>query len=385
MAADKRSSVYRLKVQNERLGFKGFVVIDSLVNDLSAGGVRIREGLTEDEVARLARTMTHKFAAAQIPLGGAKSGIDTDPRRPDKLEVVESFGKLIKPLLAEMYLAGEDMGTTRTDIAGLYRSAGISPIAVAKKRMSAKNITIDLPDDFDLLSNDANLEELMTGYGVAECVEEACKRLLIKLPEARVAIQGFGSVGASTARFLTQKGAKVTAVADVDGTIFQNEGLPIDQLVAARDELGSIDRAKLNFSFEEHARDDWLALGANVLIPAAVADTITKDTVKRITSRLVVEAANIPVTNEAEEVLHRLGVTVIPDFIANAGAACGFGLLLSGQSSFDPPAILEEIGRRIRTATEKVIEASRKGRELPRKAAEAMAEEELTKIRRQFH
>ena len=385
MAGKRRRSVYRLKVQHDALGFKGYVVVDSLINGLSAGGVRIREGLTESEVARLARTMTHKFAAARVPLGGAKSGIDTDPRRPDKQEVVESFGKLVKPLLAEMYLAGEDMGSTQADIANLYRSAGLSPIVVAKKRMSSKDITIDLPDDFDLLSGGANLEELMTGYGVAECVEEACNKLLMNLPEATIAIQGFGTVGAGAAQFLTEKGAKVIAVADVDGTIYQEEGLPVDQLIAARDELGSIDRAKLDCSYEEHPRDDWLALGAHILIPAAVADTITKNNVERITSRLVVEAANIPVTIEAEKQLHRLGVAVVPDFIANAGAACGFGLLLSGQSKFDPPAILEEIGRRIRNATGKVIEASRKGRKLPRKAAEAMAEEELVKIRRQFH
>jgi glutamate dehydrogenase (NAD(P)+) len=148
----------------------------------------------------------------------------------------------------------------------------------------------------------------------------------MNLSEATIAIQGFGSVGSGTARFLAQKGAKVIAVADVDGTIYQEDGLPVDQLIAARDELGSIDREKLDCSYEEHPRDDWLALGAHILIPAAVADTITKNNVQRITSRLVVEAANIPVTIEAEKQLHRLGVAVVPDFIANAGAACGFGM-----------------------------------------------------------
>lgn len=381
MAAKTRRPIYKLQIHYEALGIKGFVVVDSLVNGLSAGGLRMRKGLTEREVARLARTMTHKFAASQIPIGGAKSGIDADPRRPDKAEVIKSFGKLIKPLLAEMYLVGEDMGTTRTDVANLYRSAGVSPIAVAKKKMSPRGVTIDLPDNFDLLSDDPNMEELMTGYGIAECAEEACRQLDMSISESTIAIQGFGTVGAGSTEFLSQKGAKIVAVADAEGTIFRSGGLPFEQLIAARDEFGTIDRNKLDFDYENRPRDDWLALGADILIPAAVADTITKHNVGRISSKLVIEAANIPITAEAEKQLHHMGVPLVPDFIANAGAACGFGLLLSGQCKFDPQAILKEIGRRIRSATATVITASRKRRMLPRKAAEAIAEEVLAKIK----
>ena len=384
MARKTRRPTYRLQVHYEVLGIKGFVVIDSLVNGLSAGGLRMREGLTQREVQRLARTMTHKFAASQIPIGGAKAGIAADPRRPDKDEIIANFGRLIKPLLAEMYLAGEDMGTARADLANLYRAAELNPVAVAKKRMSSVGITIDLPDDFDLLSDDSNLDELMTGYGIAECTEEACVRLDMNLPGATVAIQGFGNVGSGTARFLTEKGAKIVAVADVDGTIYSDHGLPVGQLLAARDELGPIDRKKLECSFSEHPRDEWLATKAEILIPAAAADTITTDNVENISARLVIEAANIPITLAAEKRLHHMGIPVIPDFIANAGAACGFGLLLSGQAGFDPQEVLQEIGSRIRNATAKVIGIARKRRALPRRAAEAIAEEELAKIKEKF-
>ena len=384
MAGKKRQPVYRLQVHYEKLGVTGYVIVDSLVNGLSAGGLRIRSGLTEREVARLAQAMTHKFAAAQIPIGGAKSGIDVDPRHPKKAEIIENFARLVKPLLAEMYLAGEDMGSTRVDVANLYRSAGVNPILLAKKKMSSVGITIDLPDNFDLLSDESNMEELMTGYGVCECVDEACGCIGMSLSGATIAIQGFGSVGSGTARFLAQKGAKIIAVADIEGTIFHSHGLPVDQLIAARDELGMIDRGRLDCNFQELPREDWLAVDAQILIPAAIADAITKRNVGRISSKLVIEAANIPVTSSAEKELHQMGVALIPDFIANAGAACGFGLLLSGQAKFDPQAVLHEIGVRIRRTTAKVLETSRKSKREPRKVAEAIAEEELQKIRKRF-
>lgn len=379
-----RKPIYRLQVHDEALDFTGWVVVDSLINGLSAGGVRMRKGLTEREVGRLARAMTHKLATAQIPLGGAKSGLDADPRRPDKAKVISRFAELIQPMLASVYLAGEDMGTVKADIANLYRSAGLNPVTVAKKRMAAKGIKVDLPDDFDMLSDESNLEEILTGFGVTECVDEACSRLGLSLEGATVALQGFGTVGSGTAQFLDQKGAKIIAVADIDGTIYRPEGIPVDQLVKARDELGGINREMLEFAYTKMPREDWLAVDAQILIPAAIADAITKDNVHRISSKLVVEAANIPVTAEAERELSRMGIAMIPDFIANAGAACGLGLIISGQVSFNPPEVLQEVARRIRNATAKVLELCQTKKMLPRKAAEKIAEEELAKIKQRF-
>jgi glutamate dehydrogenase (NAD(P)+) len=384
MAKQIRRPAYRLQVDYETLGIKGFVIIDSLVNGLSAGGLRMHGGLTEEEVARLARTMTHKFAAVGIPIGGAKAGIALDPRHPDKREVIEKFAKVITPILSEKYLVGEDMGTTKADISHLYRTAGVSPIAVAKKRMSMKGITVDLPDDYDLLDDESNLDELMTGHGVAECTEQACEQLGLDLKGATVAIQGFGNVGSGTAQFLTEKGAKIVAVADVKGTIYRTKGLPVDKLVAARDELGMIDRGMLDFNFAERSREDWMSMYAQILIPAAVADAITKENANKVTAQLVVEAANIPITEEAERELHRMGVNVIPDFIANAGGACGFGLLLSGQVGLEPQEVLREVGTRIRNATTNVINTAKERNIVPRKAAESLAEKELASIKEVF-
>ena len=123
---------------------------------------------------------------------------------------------------------------------------------------------------------------------------------------------------------------------------------------------------------------------AQILIPAAVADTITAKNAETVTAKLVVEAANIPVTEEAERILHRMGISVVPDFIANAGGACGFGLLLSGQIGFDPQDVLKEIGKRIRTATTNVIETARERDVFPRRAAENLAEKELASIKEVF-
>jgi glutamate dehydrogenase (NAD(P)+) len=384
MGIRERRPAYKLQVGYENLGIKGYVIIDSLVNGLSAGGLRMSEGLTEDEVARLARTMTYKFAAADIPMGGAKAGIALDPRHPDKQEVIEKFAKAIRPILGEKYIVGEDLGTTKADISRLYGAANINPIAVARKRMLAKGVTIDLADDDDLLSDDVDLGDLVTGYGVVESTEEACSRVGLSLAGATVAIQGFGNVGAGTARYLTEKGAKIVAVADVKGMIYRTKGLPIDKLTAARDELGTIDRGKLDFNFVERPREEWMSMYAQILIPAAVADSITKENADKVTAKLIVEAANIPVTEDAERILHRMGVAVVPDFIANAGGACAFGLLLTGQAPYDVDDIFREVGARIRKATAHVIETSQKRNVFPRRAAEDLAERELVRIKEVF-
>lgn len=381
MAKKGRKPAYKLEVNFEKLGIKGYLIIDSLINGLSAGGLRMCEGLTEDEVARLARTMTYKFAAADIPMGGAKAGIALDPRHPAKREVIEIFAKAIRPILAEKYIVGEDLGTTKADISHLYSSAKINPIVVVKKKMAAKGITIDLDDDVDLLSDETDLGDLVTGFGVAECADEACSRVGLSLDKATVAIQGFGTVGSGAARYLTEKGAKIVAVADVEGTIYRTKGLPVDKLTAARDELGTIDRGKLDFDFIEKSRDEWMSMYAQILVPAAVADAITKKNAEKVTAKLIVEAANIPVTEEAERILYHMGVAIVPDFIANAGGACGFGLLLTGQVGYDVEEIFREVGNRIRSATAHVMEAGQANNIFPRKAAEDLAEAELKRIR----
>jgi len=371
---------YEMRLRDPDTGTEAFLVIDSLNSGFAAGGVRLSPTVTLEEVRRLARLMTLKFSIFGIPLGGAKAGIVADPISPDKEGHIKAFARLAGPLLREIYIAGEDLGTTAKDIELIYREAGCSWFDVMAKRMGEKieALGLSLDELKDLQPTDlggVNLEEMLTGFGLAEVAEEAAAVMGLNPKKSRVSIQGFGTVGGAAAQYLVGKGFRLVAVADAAGVIYREEGLPIEELLKARDELGTIDRAKLAFEFEELSREEWLGLDVEVLVPAAVSQAIHEGNIGKISPKvkLVIEGANMPTTEEADRSLFERGVVVIPDFIANAGAACGFGMLLTLQVPPEPAKVLDELSRRLRGVTRKVLERGSKQHMPPRRAAEELA------------
>ena len=374
----ERKSLYEMAMYDPRTDTQAFLVIDTLQMGLAGGGIRMTPHVTLDEVRRLAKTMTYKFGAAKVPFGGAKSGIVADPNSPDKKKRLAAFARMAAPFLKTMYVAGEDLGTTAEDIAYLYREVGISWVKVAKERMAERGQKLHIPDDFEpSAAGGENLEEILTGFGIAEVSIEACNFTGHKQDQARVAIQGFGTVGSMAAKFMADKGFKIVAVADISGTIYHPDGLPLEQLLAAKDERGTIDRAKIPQDCQILDRDEWLNLDVDILVPAAIGDTIRKDNVSGVKAKLVVEGANFPVTEEAERYFYQHGIVNVPDFVANAGSAGGFGMLLTGQVPLDPPKILEALSSRLRETTREVLSLSKGKGISPRFAAIGLAEERL--------
>ena len=373
-----RKPLYEVSMYDPQTQTQAYLVIDTLQTGVAGGGIRMTENVSLDEVRRLARGMTYKLSAVRVPAGGAKAGIVADPGAPDKRDRLRAFAKMAEPFLRTIYVAGEDMGTTAEDVAYIYETIDFSIMELSARNAAKYGINLQLPDDFDPSAvGDVNLELILTGHGVAESTEEACNVVGIDTKGARVSIQGFGTVGSMTADFLAQKGFVIVSVADVHGTIYHRDGLPVKKLLAARDAFGNIDQAKLDFDHQVLHRDDWLAVDADILIPAAVPDTIHKDNVDRVKARLIVEAANIPVTEEAERLLFERGVAIVPDFIASAGAAGGLGIVLTGQVPPDPEAILAEIGKRLRETTREVLSLSKAQNIQPREVAVRLAEEYL--------
>src|SRR5262249_52439151 len=149
------------------------------------------------------------------------------------------------------------------------------------------------------------LADCIGGYGVAEAAAAAARHKGWDLAGMRVVVQGFGAMGGSSARYLARKGARVVGVADVDGCITNPDGLDVAALLRARHELGEVDRSALRPDDRPLPRDRWLDLECDVLVPAAVADVVTADNAHLVRARLVVEAANIPTTEEAQGMLHQ--------------------------------------------------------------------------------
>jgi len=373
-----RPPLLRVEINDPDYGLRGFVVIDSVMNRFSAGGLRMTPTVTMPEVESLARTMTLKMAMIGIPFGGAKSGIVSDPAwtEEQRKEALAAFGRAVRPLVEACYLIGEDMGTTSADVAFLHEAAGINQAFFALKAAMDRGFNIEVPDDLDQ-DEFAAMETNLTGVGVMRSALAALEWIGRPVEGATVSVQGFGNVGAGAARHLAERGARIIAVADENGTILHDEGLDLDDLIAARDRRGAIDREKLTGPFKPADGEAWLSCDADLLIPAAIPDAINDNNADRVEARAVIEAANIPVAHSAEDKLWERGVAVVPDFVANAGTAGGLTVFLAGQAPLQPAVIYQVIGDRIADATKRTLNAAKSSGITPRKAAEAEAKKYL--------
>jgi len=248
------------------------------------------------------------------------------------------------------YIAGPDMGTDETCMAWVRNENGRA---------------VGLPPEIGGIP----LDEIgATGFGLSVVAEVAARYCDLDLKGARLAVQGFGSVGRHAARFLSQAGAILVAVADSKGTLVDPHGLDVASLIAVKRAGKSvIDHS----AGEKRGPDEIVGVPCDIWIPAARPDVLTKDNVDRLKARLVIQGANIPVTAEAEAALHARGVLSVPDFIANAGGViCGAVEFAGGTESL----ALATIEEKVRHNAEQVLSEARDSGIQPRAAAVAMAE-----------
>ncbi|MDX1434285.1 MAG: Glu/Leu/Phe/Val dehydrogenase [Gammaproteobacteria bacterium] len=338
-----------IHLYNPSTALRAILVVDNVACGPSIGGARMEPDVSLEECFRLARAMTLKNAAAELPHGGGKSVIFADPRMDasSKERLMRSFARAIADV--RDYIVGPDMGTDETCMAWCRDEIGRA---------------VGLPAEIGGIP----LDELgATGFGLAVCGEVAQGFCDVELAGARVVVQGFGSVGRHAARFLAERGAKVVAAADSRGAVAAPGGLDVDALIAHK--LGG---ASVTEFAGGHAiaGDALLDVECEVFVPAARPDVIRADNVDRLTARLVLSGANIPVTAEAERILHERGVLVVPDFIANAGGViCAAVEYQRGtrRQAFDA------IEEKIRRNTAVVLEEAAASGESPRDAAIAMA------------
>ncbi|MFN8858061.1 MAG: Glu/Leu/Phe/Val family dehydrogenase [Planctomycetaceae bacterium] len=273
------------------------------------GGLRYHPEVDGDEVTTLAQLMTWKTAVVDLPYGGAKGGIGVDPKSlsPAELErvtrcFIDQIHEMIGPNLD---IPAPDMGTNAQVMAWAVNQYekyhGFSPAVITGKPLE--------------LHGSAGREEA-TGRGVAIITRATCDALGRSLSGARVGVQGFGNVGLHTALFLAEMGARVTAVSDVTGGVWHPAGLDVAELSQWARQSGSV----VGFSGASPlTNQELLTSDVDVLIPAALGGVLTPAIAGDVRAGIVIEAANAPTLPEADEVLHRRGVVVVPDILANAG------------------------------------------------------------------
>jgi glutamate dehydrogenase (NAD(P)+) len=369
-------------------GRPGYLVIDRLIDGVSGGGLRMRSGCTLEEVADLARAMSLKEAVAYTPgdnhtaFGGAKGGIDCDPYDPDAAGVLRRYLEAMRPFLERHWATGEDFGLQQETIdraaveAGLQSSIEAALLHVDDPDAALRRLRQGFAVDVDGIS----LGEIVGGYGVAEAALVALERLGLAPAATRAVVQGFGSMGGATARYLARAGVRVVGIADRDGLISNPAGLDVERLLRARDDHGAIDRGALGPRDEQRPGADWLALDAELLVPAAVSYVIGVEEAERLSAHVIVEAANVATLPEAELPLARRGVVVVPDFVANLATNAWWWWTVFGDI---PPArdpALAKIAATMRRLVGELLDRAETDGILPREAATAIATENLEQL-----
>ncbi|MCT9138537.1 Glu/Leu/Phe/Val dehydrogenase dimerization domain-containing protein [Streptomyces violarus] len=373
-------------------GHQGFLVVDRLVRGVASGGLRMRAGCTLEEVTGLARGMTMKEAlhydpgSRYVPLGGAKGGIDCDPRDPQAYPLLVRYLRAMRPYIESCWTTGEDLGLTQDLVDRAAAEAGLvsSVQAVYPLLDDEAEARRRLGDAFAIEVDGIGLDELVGGCGVAEAALTALDRAGVPYAGTRVALQGLGTMGGATARFLTRAGLTVVAVADLKGTIANPAGLDVEALLAARDAHGTVDRSALRPGDRDLSGDAWLSADTDVLVPAAVSYAIDDGNQERITARWVVEAANMPVRMEAELLLAARGVTVLPDVVVNSGTNAWWWWTLFGDIGADAEEAFAHTRGSMRALVELMLARAQTDGTTPRAAAHAIAADRLPLIAERF-
>jgi glutamate dehydrogenase (NAD(P)+) len=345
-----------IHLYSKKTNFKAIVVIDNTALGPAVGGVRVSPGVNIEEVTRLARTMTLKNAIAGLSHGGGKAGIMADPKSPEKERYFRVFARMIKEL--EEYIPGPDMGSDEEAMAWIYDETGRA---------------CGLPEEIGGLP----LDKLgATGFGLAECAEVACPYAGINLKGARVAIQGFGSVGRAAAKFFSEKGAILVAASDTRGTIYSKEGLDVNKLIETKMSKGTVKSCEKGTCM---GIEELFSVDCDILIPAATPDVIHEDNAHTIKAKLILQGANIPATMAAEEILMERGILSVPDFIANAGGVIMAAMEYEKRTEKEA---FESIFSKIRKNTYLILENAKREKILPRIAAEKLAKEKVLEAMR---
>ncbi len=273
------------------------------------GGVRFHLDADVEEVRALASLMTWKTALVEIPFGGAKGGVQCDPLTMSNGELnrlTRRYTQNIEHLLGvNRDIPAPDLGTNAQTMAWMMDAYG-------QIHGHTPGIVTGKPVE---LGGSVGRDSA-TGRGAIYVTTEMAKDMNMDPAGARIVVQGFGQVGSWAARIAAEQGCTVIAVSDVDGGTFNSQGLDVEALVKLKDEGGSVQNFK---GGESISNNDLLELDCDILIPAAIDRVIHADNAPRVKAKVIIEAANHPLTPEADDILNDRGIRIVPDILVNAG------------------------------------------------------------------
>jgi glutamate dehydrogenase/leucine dehydrogenase len=374
----------------------GWVVINSLRGGAAGGGTRMRTGLDRREVESLAKTMEVKFTVSGPAIGGAKSGINFDPRDPRKKDVLKRWYRAVSPLLKSYYGTGGDMNVDEIEevipmteeyglwhpqegiVNGHFRPNDAQKInKLGQLRQGVAKIIEDAQYT-PALHKKYRIADMITGYGVAQSVLHYYDIWGGNLSQKRAIIQGWGNVGGAAGFYLAQMGVKIVGIIDRDGGLMQTEGFSPDEitnLLLTRD--GNKLVAQNLVPYEELMQKIW-DMEAEIFVPAAGSRLVTKEQVEKLVNKkleLIACGANVPFNDKeiffgATSDFADHQVSMVPDFVANCGMARVFAYLMNSEVEITDRAIFKDTSTVIRAALEKTYALSHSRTQIARRSFE---------------
>ncbi len=361
---------------------EGWTVINSLRGGAAGGGTRMRKGLDMNEVLSLAKTMEVKFTVSGPAIGGAKSGINFDPRDPRKKGVLERWYAAVAPLLKSYYGTGGDLNVDEIDeVIPITEESGVwhpqegvfnghfKPTEADKinrigqlrhgviKVIENENYTPDVLKKY-------KIADMVTGFGVAEAVKHYYQIYGGNVEGKRAVIQGFGNVGSAAAYYLAQMGAKVVGIIDRAGGVINEDGFTFDEIKQFfLNKKGNTLIADTMIPFEDMNRRIW-SLETEIFAPCAASRLITKEQIDQMMAtglEVISCGANVPFADPEiffGPIMEHTDnqVSLIPDFISNCGMARVFAYFMEGRVNMDDAAIFDDISKTIYQALKKVYD-----------------------------
>ena len=376
---DKKPEIV-FKWQDNLTSAKGWIVINSLRGGACAGGTRMHTNVSEQEVVALAKTMEVKFTVSGPPIGGAKSGINFDPKDPRKKEVLKRWFATVKPLLKSYYGTGGDMNVNEVEEAMpicekngiLFPLEGVVNGHFKKDKVGKLQIINRLSKGVPLIvrdekltpnpSKDYSVGDLITGFGVSESVLHFYNIFGGEVKGKRVIVQGWGNVAGAAAYYLAQAGAIIVGIIDKVGGVVNADGYSFEEIKSLlEDRSSNILEADNMLSFEQANQKIW-TVGAEIFIPAAASRLLTQKQLGQMIDNgleVISAGANVPfadkeifygpISKSADE-----SVSVLPDFIANCGMARAFSYFMQDDCQMKDIAIFTAVSKTIKEAIEKV-------------------------------
>jgi glutamate dehydrogenase (NAD(P)+) len=301
--------LFTVHYQGDDARVRGFLVVHSISRGTAIGGVRAGKDVTVEEVMQLARLMTYKYTFWERSSGGAKAGVVLPDRLSEeqRRRVFTAFGSHLAPIIrANLYHPWSDLNCGPGDLQAIYAGAGLA--------------LVDIPDS-----------SYYTAVTVFASLKATADFLSIPAQDCRVGIEGLGRVGAHLAREVQGWGARIVAASTALGAVVNEEGLDVDELLAARQRFGDA-FAQEPGEWELIPVDQLFGVPLDILVPSARVGSITTEVASVLDVKAVVPAANAPCTVEGESVMAQKGARVLPDFICNSGGVTGTRLAQLGIS-----------------------------------------------------